>query len=103
MELQNIHKNIDSPKIDHKILNYKRTVLFFDILYKSLNSQFSKAYLSGSLWYIGDSLINNSKFIYPPNELLIMWGICRKKDIIKSRFILYTLLMYFNKNLHLKI
>ena len=77
---------------------YNNYILFFDILYKHLNSQFSKAYLSGSIWYIGDSLINNPEFIFPPYRLLCLWGVCREKDIIKSQIIIYILILFCIKN-----
>lgn len=81
--------------------NYWDNIRFLDSVYKKLTDGFSKAYLSGSDWYIGDSLINNYNFIYPPNRFLMLYGICNEFTIIKSRYILYILSIHLKNNLNL--
>ena len=71
-------------------LSYQNQIKFLNDIYTNLNSKFSQAYLSGSDWYIGDSLIDNPKFVYPPDDLLIMYGF-KKKNIEKSLIIINIL------------
>ena len=81
--------------------NYWVNLRFLDSVYKQLSKGFSKAYLSGSDWYIGDSLINNYNFVYPPNRFLMLYGICNEFTFIKSKYILYILSIHLKNNFNL--
>ena len=57
-------------------------LLIYEKEYQKLCSQFSKAYLSGSEWYFGETLINNYNFKYPFG--LIELAKSNKYDLYKS-------------------
>ena len=83
------------------IYKYNNNLYFLDKVYKKLNSNFSKAYLQGSCWYIGDTLINNNLFVYPPSEILICWGFTNMNCIYKSKIILNILYQYIKNQQNL--
>lgn len=74
-------------------LSYNNQIQILNDIYINMNLSFSKAYLIGSNWYIGESLINNIKFVYPPDYSLIFYGF-KKKHIDKSITILNILSRY---------
>ena len=78
-------------------LSYNNQIKILNDIYIDLNSKFSQAYLSGSDWYIGKSLINNYKFVYPPDYSLLFYGY-QKKYIEKSLIILNILTRYLVSN-----
>lgn len=75
------------------IFTYKNQLKFLNDLYVDLNSNFSYAYLTGSNWYIGNSLINNSYFFYPPGDFFF----CNHNLLDKSNFILKILGLHYEK------
>ena len=82
-------------------LSYNNQIKILNDIYIDLNSKFSQAYLSGSDWYIGKSLINNYKFVYPPDYSLLFYGY-KKKYIEKSVIILNILTRFlFSKNVNI--
>lgn len=59
-------------------------------MYNELNSKYSKSYLSGSIWYVGE-------------DLLKWWEQCNnirycRKNIEKIKVIMQILILYKNKN-----
>lgn len=78
----------------HNKLRYLKNIYILDYIYKDLNKNYSRAYLQGSNWYIGETLIDNDLFVYPPNEFLIIYGFANQSSINKSRIILNTLFRY---------
>ena len=79
-------------------LSYNNQIKILNDIYIDINSKFSQAYLSGSNWYIGKSLINNYKFVYPPDYSLLFYGY-KKKYIDKSLTILNILNRYLVSNI----
>jgi len=77
------------------IKSYNNHIKFLNDIYTNLNSKFSKAYLEGSDWYIGETLVNNSRFVYPPNEILNLYGF-KQHNIEKSMIILHILYQYIS-------
>ena len=60
--VQTVAPSVDEEYIPHAVdsqIFSKKDSEILDKVYKELNSNFSKAYLQGSCWYIGDTLINN--------------------------------------------
>jgi len=92
--IKQIEETYEYYKNIHNKLKYLKNIYILDYIYKDLNKNYSKAYLQGSDWYIGETLINNDSFIYPPNEFLIIYGFASQPSINKSRIILSTLSHY---------
>ena len=93
-KIKQMEETYEKYKKISSIQKHNNILYYLDNIYKELNSKFSNAYLQGSSWYIGESLINNSNFVYPPNEILLFYGFANNNNLKKSKHILNILCQY---------
>ena len=85
-DIEKMNKTLNSSKKDLKLLHNRFRLLKLDLKYKKLCSEFSKAYLSRSEWYVGYSLEDyidnlNLKDFLNNHKLNFIFSILDKEEI----------------------
>ena len=88
-DIKKMKKTLNSSKKDIKLLDDRFKLLEIDLKYKKLCSGFSKAYLSGSYWYVGDSLTEyiknlNIRDLINNHKLKFIYSILSKEESINN-------------------